>query len=61
MLEATGIMTPEKLIITACSEGQVRDGAVVLSLETGKRTEIEVTFSENYEGPLEITAMTEVV
>lgn len=57
-IEASGLSTPERLVITSADTGAVKDGAVVISCERDMRVTIDVEFSAPYTGPIELAAFT---
>jgi hypothetical protein len=57
LLEAGGLYEPAKLIVVKAMPGEVVDGELLLRLEGGKRTSVHVELSENYDGPIEMSAV----
>jgi hypothetical protein len=53
---AAGMSSPEPLEISTTSQGIATDGAVMIQLTKGNRTNFIVTLTEAYEGPIEIIA-----
>ena len=55
-IEATGLSTPDTLVIVKSSAGNVDNGSVVLTCEKGKRISLTLEFDNGYTGPIEISA-----
>lgn len=53
---ATGLNSPEPLIVSTTDTGTVVDGDVILTARAGERQSILLTFLESYSGPVEILA-----
>ena len=54
---ATGVNAPETLRITTADLGSVTEGGLALTTRSGERCTVRITFDEDYDGPLEITAV----
>jgi hypothetical protein len=55
-IEATGLAAGEKLEVSSVTLGEVKGGRWLIELTEEQRIEVEVEFSEDYEGPIEISA-----
>ena len=53
---ATGLSQPESLAIKTASEGTTLNGSLIIDFSKEKRLSIEVSFSEDYSGPVELQA-----
>lgn len=58
IFHATGIDAPEALKVDQCSVGETSEGKLVVNAVQGERIQLDVSFSEEYTGPLEISAAT---
>lgn len=55
-VQASGIYSNEDLKIISSNRGAVNSGSLKISLNAGERTAVEVEFSEEFEGPIELIA-----
>ncbi|RMH21919.1 MAG: hypothetical protein D6698_02060 [Gammaproteobacteria bacterium] len=55
-VEATGIDTPENLVVKSTSKGMVDSGAIIIEANARQRETVTITFDEPYEGPIELIA-----
>ena len=61
MIQATGVNAPEKLSVTAADRGNPFSGVLAVEVEHGERCRMIVTFSEPYDGPIELVAVSRAV
>lgn len=57
VIQATGVNTPEQLVVSRADIGSVSNGSVLLSVTNGERLQLNVEFDEPYDGPIEISAL----
>ncbi|MBI1254770.1 MAG: hypothetical protein GC196_10555 [Hyphomonas sp.] len=55
-LEASGLTSPESLVVAAVETGKLVKGFLVLELVEGQRHAIGIAFDEHYDGPVEISS-----
>ena len=55
-LEAVGVNNNETLTIVAAPNATVANGSVSFPVKAGKRSRVDITLSEEYDGPVEIRA-----
>jgi hypothetical protein len=60
-VDATGLNSAERLDIEAADHGVVSDGTVKLAARAGERLSVLVSFTESYEGPVEVSAINATV
>lgn len=58
-VDATGLNNTERLRIDSANHGAVSGGTILLAVRAGERQSILVSFSEPYEGPVEVSATSE--
>lgn len=56
-VEATGVNETVMLSLIDADQGQIQNGRLVLEVSRGKRLDVTVTFSEPYDGPVEVVAV----
>jgi hypothetical protein len=60
-VDATGLNSAERLDIQSADQGVVSDGTVKLATRAGERLSVLVSFTEAYEGPVEVSATSATV
>lgn len=53
---ATGLSTPESLVVTGISRGRVEKGSLILTCELNERVSVDIEFNQPYGGPIELSA-----
>lgn len=56
LVAATGLSTPESLVVTGISRGRIEKGSLILTCALNERVSVDVEFDRPYGGPIELSA-----